>query len=54
MGKKTTKTGELVHQEVEKAIPNCRRCREGSCIGAEIVEKVKEMLDEQREVLWLW
>jgi len=41
---------ELRSQKVEKAFPDGRRCREGSsCISAEIVERAKEMLDEQRE-----
>lgn len=40
---------ELMRQKVEKTVPDCRRRRDGSCISAEIVERVKEMLDEQRE-----
>lgn len=48
-GKKKRNTDELMHQKVEKAVPDCRRCRQGSCISAEIVERVKEMLDEQRK-----
>lgn len=41
---------EFMSQKIEKAFPDGRRCREGgSCISAEIVERVKEMLDEQRE-----
>lgn len=40
---------ELMSQKVEKAFPDGRRCREGgSCTSAEIVERVKEMLDEQK------
>lgn len=40
----------LMSQKVEKAFPDGRRCREGDfCISAEIVGRVKEMLDEQRE-----
>lgn len=41
---------ELMSQKVEKAFPGGRRCRGGSsCISAEIVEGVKEMLAGQRE-----
>lgn len=43
------KTDELMHQKVEKAVPDCRRYRHGSCISAEIVKRAKEMLDKQRK-----
>lgn len=48
-GREKKKADELMHQKVEKAIPDYRKCRHGSCISAEIVERVKEMLDEQRK-----
>lgn len=34
---------ELMSQRVEKAVPDGRRCREGSsCISAETVERVRD------------